>query len=811
MAVGDGYDWIDHLVDGETLDWQALERALGEESPALARMRRMAVLCAALNAAHPLPGPPQPDHATSGFRWGHLRVLARVGEGSSGEVYRAFDTVLEREVALKLVDGELLQGRAFLAEARRLAQVRHANVLAVHGAAIHDGHAGLWADLIIGRSLRAWVDDEGARPLAEVLAAGKALASALAAVHAAGLVHGDVKSSNVMREDGDGRIILMDFGSAGSRAEAGRHGLFGSPLSMAPEQLLGEPVGPAADLYGLGVVLFHLCTGRLPVTAVSVSELEQAHVADCARAAALAMPATPRALRHLLARLLAADAGLRPDATAVVEELQRIAQAPRRRRRLAFVTMVVSGLSLALGVALWQGRLAAEHALSAVQTKDFIVSMFDDFRLFERPEGAELSVREMIVAAIPRLESELSDAPASQAEIRAQFGVALSDLGALSQAQPLLLRSVDQLRDLAPDSSELVRVLSALVIVELFRGELDAAADAIAQAKRILNRWPDERAAEVRLHRLHLGSSEFGVASQRGRYDQALEIGEAVRRDRAAALGASHPDVAGDWNNLGRVYLQLDRFPEAERAYREALAILDSGVESPGPRHVWLRAGLGVALLGAGRYTEAEVELQQVQELAERVLGPEHFMVANVLGHQAWLSARVGDYHRADELFERALAIEAAQQVAERRLTELRWALTMLESGRNEAAADRLRVVLDSASDTVDEPVTASARVAYGLAVARLGRVAEAEVHARAGLSALERLNLSGHSRYGRATLQLSEILFLQGRNDEAQQLREEAIALLSRLLGPEHPEIRALAAEGTGRAALRRAERAPQ
>src|SRR5690606_16983208 len=113
------------------------------------------------------------------------------------------------------------------------------------------------------------------------------LVGALQAVHGAGLVHGDLKPANVMREQDSGRIVLMDFGSAASRAEAQRFGLLGSPLAMAPEQLRGESAGPAVDLYGLGAVLFHLCTGRLPVDAADLATLRNAHARDLARESAL--------------------------------------------------------------------------------------------------------------------------------------------------------------------------------------------------------------------------------------------------------------------------------------------------------------------------------------------------------------------------------------------------------------------------------------------------------------------------------------------------------------------------------------------
>ncbi|HKQ18881.1 MAG TPA: serine/threonine-protein kinase, partial [Candidatus Eisenbacteria bacterium] len=215
-----------------------------------------------------------PTHAQPLFRWGPLDVLEKVGEGSGGEVFRAYDPSLETEFALKLrkTDDELGSATVveFLAEGRRLARVRHPNVLVVHGADVHGGRMGIWTDLVRGKSLEAYLKHHGPLSAREASLIGLDLCRALAAVHAAGLVHRDVKTSNVMREEG-GRIVLMDFGSmtelplpGGRRTEAGPQG---TPLTMAPEQLRGETAERAADLYALGVLLYRMVSARYPIEA----------------------------------------------------------------------------------------------------------------------------------------------------------------------------------------------------------------------------------------------------------------------------------------------------------------------------------------------------------------------------------------------------------------------------------------------------------------------------------------------------------------------------------------------------------------
>ncbi len=218
------------------------------------------------------------------FRWGRLDVFEKVGEGSGGEMFRARDPGLNAEVALKLLNPDYADSpqlvQKFLDEARQLARVRHHNVVVVHGADQHEGRAGLWTEFIHGKSLERVIQEQGALGPCEAALIGLDLCRALAAVHGAGMIHRDVKTMNVMREDG-GRIVLMDFGSVteshGMRADAWNAGVQGTPICMAPEQLRGEVAGPPTDLYGLGVLLYRLVTKRFPVEAASMNELSERH------------------------------------------------------------------------------------------------------------------------------------------------------------------------------------------------------------------------------------------------------------------------------------------------------------------------------------------------------------------------------------------------------------------------------------------------------------------------------------------------------------------------------------------------------
>lgn len=224
------------------------------------------------NAAHP----------ADLFRWGHLNVLEKLGEGGFGEVYRAWDSTLEREVALKLrrvgPSRSGGSGRQYIQEARRLARLRHPNVLAIHGADLHDGRVGLWTELVGGRTLEQRLEEDGPMGPNEAILIGRDLCLALAAVHGAGLVHGDVKAANIIREKG-GRLVLTDLGSATEitdRKDAGE-AVSISPLTTAPEVLEGGSPTPAADIYSLGVLLYRLLGDGYPVETQDLSTLMDLH------------------------------------------------------------------------------------------------------------------------------------------------------------------------------------------------------------------------------------------------------------------------------------------------------------------------------------------------------------------------------------------------------------------------------------------------------------------------------------------------------------------------------------------------------
>jgi len=281
---------------------------------------------------------PGSDHESL-FVWGTLEVRSLLGAGSFGEVYQAWDPALHRDVALKLRSSETGALR-WLDEARNLARVRHPHVLTVHGADVLEGRAGIWTERVIGRTLEEELDASGPFAEVEALRIGRDIASALDAVHAAGLIHGDVKTSNIMLEDGEPprRAVLVDFGSAGDVPDENEVPTYvaGTPLTMAPEVLDGKPASPAADVYGLGATIFRLLTGRYPVEAASIDELKRAHGSgDRARVRDLSPQVSARLARAVERALEPNPAARWPTAKSFARALDDIADPTRRIRARA--------------------------------------------------------------------------------------------------------------------------------------------------------------------------------------------------------------------------------------------------------------------------------------------------------------------------------------------------------------------------------------------------------------------------------------------------------------------------------------------
>jgi serine/threonine protein kinase/Tfp pilus assembly protein PilF len=406
------------VADGTSVDWGAAESNAGDRDRRLMRHLRLVSDVAELYRSLPETQTAQdaveaPEY--SGPKWGRLVLLDTVGEGTSSEVHRAWDPELQREVALKLlkVDGSDAEAARWrlVGEARRLARVRHPHVVIVFGADRRDDRVGLWMELVKGATLDDIVRRNGPLSAREAALVGLDLCGALAAVHAAGLAHRDLKAQNVMRETG-GRIVLMDFGTGEELKQAGTTRLAGTPLYLAPEIFGRKPATVASDLYSLGVLLFYLVTGKFPIAASTFEELAGAHQRREARRLRDLRPDLPQAYVQVVERALSYDPALRYESAGGMEaalrqalektptETVQPAPQPRRRWPLLAAAAIVAAIGVTFTVARRPASSAVTRGVSAVPVTQIAVLPLADLSGGSAPAYLADALTDQLIATL---------------------------------------------------------------------------------------------------------------------------------------------------------------------------------------------------------------------------------------------------------------------------------------------------------------------------------------------------------------------------------------------------------------------------
>src|SRR5215470_1813102 len=317
-----------------------------------------------------------------GQQFGHYRIVSPLGVGGMGEVYRAHDTKLSRDVAIKTLPYEFARDRERVArfhrEARTLASLNHPHIAAIHGLEEFDGIDFLVLELVEGKH------PSGPLPVAEVLRIGEQIADALAAAHARGIIHRDLKPANVMVTH-EGQVKVLDFGLAkaiygGEEREPALSGtvtvvesvaghVIGTPAYMSPEQARGERVDQRTDIWSFGCLLYELLTGERVFRASTLQETSAAVMESEPNWQRL--PAsTPASVRQLLRCCLRKDANQRLAAIADARKTIEQAQHGRNRWRIAGVCGLVLVLA-AVGALLLQRQVRPADSSQWVQLTKF--------------------------------------------------------------------------------------------------------------------------------------------------------------------------------------------------------------------------------------------------------------------------------------------------------------------------------------------------------------------------------------------------------------------------------------------------------
>jgi eukaryotic-like serine/threonine-protein kinase len=709
-------------------------------------------------------------------RIGAYRVLREVGRGGMGAVYLAErdDGHFQMRVAIKVVRHGLDRAdtrRRFLEERQMLASLQHPHIARLLDGGIDAGGAPFLAmEYVEGEPIDRYCT--GRRLGIEArLRLFLDVCDAVHHAHSNLIVHRDLKPSNILVTE-TGQVKLLDFGIAkllspdvpGAEPALTRTGMRAlTPEYASPEQVRGQTVTTASDVYALGVVLYELLTGQRPygATARSPHDLERAvcetdpvrpslmvrragrratdvggsgsarHAAEVPSAGpAPAGIADARRLRgdldDIVLKALRKEPELRYASVALFsDDIQRhLDRLPVRagegkrmyrigkfvaRNRAAVIAAMLVLVSLISGTvtAARQARLATAQAARAEEARNFLVSIFTvaDPNL---ANAAEVTARELLDQNARRIETELNGQPALQAEMMLTLGGIYRRLGLPERAQPLA-----------------------------------------EQARKIL----------TSLH----GTRHATVA-------EAIEELALIAHDRG------EPD-------------------EAERLHREALALREAVLRGDDPQLARGRRNLAVALSSKAEYDEAEALLAVAFATHRRVYGPEHPEVARDLGAIGTLLRARGEYDRAVAAAEEALRIQRATQGSDHLETATAMnnlALLYRDRGELDAAVPLYLEVLDFDIRRLGEEHRYTVAVMNNVAnvLREQGSVAESEAIFRRVVDINQRIYPGDHPFVATVLNNLAGVLRELERYDESEALYRQALAMFRAVHGDEHPSV---------------------
>jgi len=741
---------------------------------------------------------------------GRFTVLGTVGRGAMGVVYACFDDLLDRKVAVKVLNSEVTREHATASlqrEAQALARLSHPNVVAVHDVGSIGERVYLAMEFVDGQTLGAWLQ-AAPRGWREVLRVILAAGDGLAAAHEKGLIHRDIKPDNIM-VGADGRVRVMDFGlaHADERGHAGRSGerprgpgalaeelartgsLMGTPAYMASEQFLGEPVDARADQFALCATAWEALYGQAPFAGDSLLPLAS-NVTSGTLTPPPAGSKVPAWLRRVLER------GLRPrpeDRHADTRALLLALRADPTRRRW------IAGLGAgALGVAL------AAHGVHTTVAQQAIAACAAEGAAIDADWNADAR------AAIERsfLATGKAYAPTTFAHTMPWFDRwadawrEAATLGCRAHTidhtwdDDLRLRADDCLAEGRGNFTALVRELAATDDAGLALATSAAAGLASVEActnPEALRQRPmmlPEQRGEVLAVRASLAQAASLEAS--GRYKDGLEVARTAL-PAARATGWA-PVIAMAELRFSSLIDRSGDYAEAEASLLRALA---AAGEARAPRLALAASSDLVYLVGyrLSRHAEGQVWAESVQLQLALLPGEHPLERADLYNHRAAVEYITGDYEESARLYTAALALREGElgpdhpRVADS-LNNLGG--VMFAKGENDAAARLFTRSLRIAEATLgpEHPQIAMTLGNLGLVYQSTGAYSEAiRVLTRANTIRAAALG-EDHPQMASGLSNLALVYEAMGDNAAAARLFLRALALQEQALGPDHPQV---------------------
>ncbi len=809
----------------------AFENAIRENPRFADRLRSQYEL---LKNAGLLHGPQDDDVEGFPERLGEFHLKERLGGGGMGVVYRAVQESLDREVALKLIRPEHLyfpgSRQRFKRETEVVARLKHPGIVPIFTVGEEKGLPYFAMELVEGRTLAEWIQEfqkgdiekldpsklgfRGMKDWGDACAEiARQVAMALHHAHERGVVHRDVKPSNIILTP-DGRAQLLDFGLAmgqGSAAVTRSGSQPGTMAYMSPEQIRGEAVDARTDIYSLGATLYELLALVPPFELGSDEEIRKRIQEAKPRRLRDLNPRVPRDLAIVVATAMAPETERRyASAAALAADLENVhrkmpiaarAAGPWIRTKRFFQRHPSLAVGLGLGLLLTvsvpgalfmkereaRQRIAAEAEVSRSVTR-FLVDLFREVDP-KLARGNTMPARAVFDRGSRRIREELVQQPAVQAELMQVAGEVYHNLGLFKDAEPLIEQALElrqtvlgqQGATLAPAKYLLARLLHATARYK----------ESEQLYREVIRTWEAQKSTLPRLLDARLELAQ--VLAETGGEEEAREIFVAAVADlRKDSTGGSEA-LALALDKYGMFLLTCDHYLKAEPVLREAVAMFSRFAPEKDPDRVHLKVDLARCLARKSSTDESYDLYSDALKEARTIFDAGHPMIVETLNAFAVflidceLARQATPY--LDEAWEIVNKIYPPGHPAVARAHRYRAFLLLstgnfIESGKElDQAVELYREALPTANEELADLINAQAELYYFT-----GQLEKAEKSARKALALHRSLRHGRKDHLARCMGNLARLLGSRNQGKEARSVAAEALRLMKEWYPGDHP-----------------------
>ncbi|HEY4841740.1 MAG TPA: serine/threonine-protein kinase [Terriglobales bacterium] len=769
------------------------------------------------------------EEELAGKRIGAYQLLRLLGEGGMGKVYLAAraDDLYQKQVAIKTVQGGLGQSRAMLlrfrSERQILANLDHPNIARLlDGGITDDGLPYLVMEYVDGTRVDDYcrISKLGTEARLELFCT---VCAAVEYAHKNLVVHRDIKPANIL-VTAEGVPKLLDFGIAklldpesGNLARTRTTERMMTPEYASPEQVRGDQVTTATDVYALGVLLYELLSGKRPFQLDTTSPFEMVRIiceqnpqppsVVSAANAELAAPDAARklsgdldnivlmAMRKEPARRYVSVAAFANDIKAHLAGYPVHARTDTwryrsgkfvRRHKAAvsaavIVTVALIGFSIGMGLL---AKRATRERLTAQRESQFLEGIFEAATP-EQAHGQQITARELLDQGAKRVDRELAGDPELQGAMLDNIGRAYLSLGLYGQAEPLLERAYALRRkSLGDRNPNVAEILWAWADSVRLQGQYQKAEPLFRQALSIREKTLGEHSSAVLESLAGLGECLY--------LENRDAEAEPVLR-RALALDRELKNDSGSRIYLALLLERKGDYPEALQLLRETVEI-QRRIDPNGPDFANSLHNLAGALIDAGDLTGAEATEREDLALRRKILGDNHPDLGYPLNNLGFLLLEKGNWQAAEPVLRESLELRR-KTLGERSFlfgsALNNWGRLLQARGNYDQAEVTFKQALDTITQANGQGWAAAKVIAnLGLLQFDRGNYAEAERYARQALDLDHKLGGEETPQAANALIDLAEDRAFQGDPASAEPFLRQALAIREKELSPEHPNV---------------------